>query len=283
MSSTYVAMFEELGLLDAVVGVDELDFIYSPALRERAEAGLITEIGGGNLVNVEAAIALDPDIIFSYGSGSSDYDAYPVLEQAGLIVALNGDYVEASPLGRSEWLKFIAAFFNAEEQANDLFSQIAEDYTALRDVVGAPEDRPTVMVNGLFGDTWYVAGGQSYIARLIADAGGDYLWADDPSTGGVPLSLEAVVERAQDADIWLNPNFWLSLADGFAEDERYAAFAPFESGNVFNNVAQITDLGGNNYYEAGTLHPERILADMIFIFHPELLPDHALNFYVRLR
>jgi iron complex transport system substrate-binding protein len=283
MSTTYIPHFVELGLLDSLVGVDEFDFIYSPEVRERIDAGEIVEIGGDATVNVEQTLDLDPDVIFTYGLGTPDYDAHPVLLNAGLNVVLNGDYMETTPLGRAEWVKFTSLFFNAEAAANALFEDIATTYSDLSELAASVEERPSVMVNGMYGDTWYVAGGNSFMAALIADAGGDYLWAEDESTGGLPLSFEAVLDRALAAEVWLNPNFWLSLDDGLAEDERYAEFAPFQKGQVFNNVAQVTPTGGNNFGEAGVLHPEELLADLITIFHPDLLPDHALIYYVQLQ
>jgi iron complex transport system substrate-binding protein len=280
MSTTYLPHFAELGLLEQLVGVDEFDYVYNPDIRERIDAGDLVEIGGGSTVNVELVLDLAPDLIMTYGLGSPDYDAHPVLLDAGLNVALNSDYMETSPLGRAEWIKFTGMFFNHEAEANAFFDGVAERYNELASQAAEIEDRPTVLVNGLFADTWFVAGGDSYTARLIEDAGGDYLWSDDESSGGLPLSFEAVLERGQNADVWLNPNFWLSLDDGLAEDERYAEFTAFQNGSVYNNNLRTNDLGYNDYSESGVVNPDRLLADLIAIFHPELLPDHEV-FYFR--
>jgi iron complex transport system substrate-binding protein len=279
MSTTYLPHFVELGLLDALIGTDEFDFVYSPAVRERIDAGEIAEVGGGSFVDVELLLSLEPDVVFTYGIGSADYDAHPALIAAGIPTVLNGDYMETSPLGRAEWVKFTSLFFNAEAQANALFDEIETAYTDLAAQAGAEAERPSVLVNAMYGDTWYVSGGASYMAQLINDAGGDYLWADDDSTGGLALSFEAVLDRGEAADVWLNPNFWLSLADGLNEDERYAAFEAFDTRRVYNNIARVTPLGGNDALETAVLHPEQMLADLIAIFHPALLPDHEFRFY----
>jgi len=282
MSTTYLPHFVELGLLDALVAVDEFDFVYSPDVRALFDSGDVPEVGGGSFVDVERVLELDPDVVFTYGIGSPDYDAHPALLAAGIPTVLNGDYMETTPLGRAEWVKFTSLFFNAEAEAEALFSGIETAYDDLAAQAAGAEDRPSVLVNAMYGDTWYVSGGNSYQARLIADAGGEYLWADDESTGGLPLSFEAVLERGADADVWINPNFWFSLADGLAEDQRYSAFAAFEDGAVYNNVARVTELGGNDILETGVLHPEGVLADLIAIFHPDVLPDHALTYYLAL-
>jgi iron complex transport system substrate-binding protein len=279
MSTTYVPHFAELNLLDHVAGVDEYDFIYNPDVRAMIDAGELVEVGGGSAVNVELVLDLDPDLIVTYGLGSPDYDAHLVLLDAGLNVALNSDYMETSPLGRAEWIKFTAMFFNREADANAFFDGVATRYNELLAQVGEIEDRPTVLVNGIYSDTWFVAGGGSYTAQLIEDAGGAYLWSDDESTGGLPLSFEAVLERGQDADYWINPNFWFSLADGLAEDERYAEFEAFQNGGVYNNNARMNEFGGNDYLESGVVNPDLLLADLVAIFHPELLPEHELFYY----
>lgn len=282
LSATYAPHFVELDLLDALIAVDEADNLYNPAIRERIEAGQIAEIGGGSAINVELALDLAPQVIFTYGSGFPEYDAHPVLAEAGLTPVINGDFNETTPLGRAEWIKFTAAFFNREAEANAIFEPIVERYTELAALTADVTERPTVLVNAMFMGTWYVSGGASYAARLIADAGGDYVFADDPNTGGVPLSFEAVLEAAQDADIWINTNMWRSLADGLAEDERYAEFAAFANGQVYNYYKRSNEVGANDYFESGGLYVDVLLADLIAIFHPDLLPDHELYYYERL-
>lgn len=283
MSTTYIPHFVDLDLVDRLVATDETDFIYSPEVRERIDAGEIAEIGGSSAVNVELTLDLEPDIIFTYGSGFPEYDAHPALLAAGLNVALNGDYMEETPLGRAEWIKFTAAFFNREAEANAVFDAQVEQYTRLADLAASVEQRPTVLVNAMYSGTWYVSGGGSFIAQMIDDAGGSYLFADEPAAGGIPLDFEVVLDRAQDADFWLNPNFWYSLADGLAEDERYAEFDAFQNDRVFNSVARTLPTGANDYFERGATHPELILADLIAIFHPDLLPDHDLMYFVQLQ
>ena len=279
MSTTYLPHFVELGLLDQLVAVDEFDFVYSPEIHDQIDAGMMVEVGGGSAVNVEQVLDLEPDLIMTYGLGSPDYDAHPALLAAGLNVALNSDYMETSPLGRAEWIKFTAAFFNREAEAHAFFDGVAERYNELSALAADAEERPTVLVNAMYGDTWFMSGGDSYIAQLIADAGGAYLWADDESTGGLPLSFEAVLERAQEADYWLDPNFWRSLDEGLAEDARYAEFAAFENARVYNNNLRMGELGANDYSEGGVVNPDQVLADLIAIFHPELLPDHEMVYF----
>lgn len=283
MSTTYLPALVELDVLDTLVALDEFDYAYSPEVRELIDAGDIVEVGGSSMVNVEQVLDLDPDLVMTYGIGSSDYDAHPVLTAAGIPVALIGDFNDTTPLGRAEWVKFIAAFYNLEGDANAFFDEVVTNYNDLAALTADVEIRPSVMVNAMFGDTWYASGGRSYAAQLIEDAGGAYVWDNDTSTGGLALSFESVLDTAQNADVWLNPNFWFTLADGLAEDERYAEFAAFENGQVYNNIARVTPLGGNDAGELGAARPDLVLADLVAILHPELLPDHELYFYQQLQ
>lgn len=282
MSTTQLPHLNELDLLDRLIGVDNFRFINTPAVVQKIEAGELVEIGGGSEVNVEQAIDLDPDLIMTYGVGNPENDAHPKLIEAGLQVALNSEYMETSPLGRAEWIKFTGAFFNQEAAATAVYDNIAERYNEIAAQARDVSDKPPVFTGAPFQGTWSMPGGNSYVARLLADAGADYLWANDDSTGSQQLSFEAVFERAQDANFWLNTSSWQSLADGLAADERFAEFSAFQNGNVFNNNVRLNENGGNDYWETGVTNPHLVLADLIKIFHPELLPDHELYFYQQL-
>lgn len=282
MSTTQLPHLAELDLVDRLVGVDNLARISTPAVAARAEAGELRELGGGAEVNVEQALELAPGLIMTYGVGDPQYDAHPKLLEAGLKVALNAEYLESSPLGQAEWIKFTATFFNREAAATVFFDQLAARYTGLARQARAATGKPTVMVGTPYQGTWFIPGGKSFPAQLLADAGAQYLWADDTSAGSLQLGFEAVYERAAEAEYWLNTDTWQSLDDGRAADARFGEFAAFKSGKVFNNDARVGAGGGNDYYETGVTRPDLVLADMIKIFHPELLPDHELFFYRQL-
>jgi iron complex transport system substrate-binding protein len=284
MSTTYLPPLDLLGVTDTIVGMDEFDYANNPNVRERIDSGEVTEIGSGTGVNVEALLELEPELIMTQSSGFPDYDAAPILVNAGLPVVINGDWVDTTPLGRAEWVKFTALFYNGEAVANDAFNGVIERYDALAELAADVETRPTVFTGSAYGDSWYMAGGGSYAAQLLRDAGAAYVNADDTSTGGLPLDFETAYDVALEADFWLNPDqsLWFTLDDVTATDPRYADFAAFQSGNIYNNNAAVNEFGGSDYYESGLSNPDVVLADLITIFHPELLPDHELVYYQRL-
>ncbi len=281
LSTTYIPALESLGLLDKLVGMDSYLWTTNEAVRARIDAGEIAEVGSGSTINVEQVLDLDPGLVLAYGIGIPDYDAHPVLLDAGIPTALDGDFVEQNPLGRTEWMKFIALFFNKEAEAQAQFDQIVNEYQRVAALAADVAEKPTVLVGSVYNGTWYVAGGKSYTAKLLADAGSAYLWADDESVGSLPLDFEAVFEKAHDAEFWVNPDnaFWFTIEDVLASDERYGDFAPVQNGRLYNNNAIVNENGGNAFYESGAAHPEVILKDLVKIFHPDLLPDHELVYY----
>lgn len=283
MSTTYLPGIQELGVLDRVVGVDTTAFTTNQTVVEGVAAGNIVEIGSGAQVNVEAAIDLDPDLIMTYGSGSADFDSEPKLREAGLDVVLNAEFLETSPLGRAEWVDYLALFYNEEAASEAWFDGVVTAYTDLQELAATAETQPTVFTDTPFEGTWYMAGGGSFAAQLLADAGANYVYANDEQTGSLFLDFETVLNDASEADYWLNVGFYGSLDDLSGADGRFAEFAPYQNNQVFNNDAKMTDNGGNDYFEGAVIRPDLVLADLIAIFHPELLPDHELIYYRQLQ
>lgn len=283
MSTTYLPFLEQLGVLDRLVGVDDTTYISNPTVAQMAADGKLAIIGTGATVNVEKALDLQPDLIMTYASGAPDYDSHPKLLEAGLKVVLNGEWLDTSPLGRAEWGKYIALFVNKEATAEETFNKVAENYDRLAALAGSATQTPSVLMATDYQGTWYMPGGQSFVARYLKDAGATYPWADDASTGSLPLAFEEIYDKAKDADAWLNLGYVNSLEELKGMDARYADFAAFKSGAVWNNSKRMTANGGNDYYESGVARPDELLADMIAILHPDLLPDRELVYYVQLK
>lgn len=284
LSTTYLPHLIELGELDSLLGVDSDSYIFTttPEVIELINQEKLANVGLGANINLEIMLDLSPDLVIAYALGLPEYDAHPLLLDSGIHVALNAEYLENTPLGQAEWIKFTALFFNKEALGNEYFNALVAQYETLTALTEAVESRPTVFAGVPFDGSWYVPGGQSYVAQLFDDAGADYLWKDEESAGGVQMDFEAVLEKAQKADFWLNVGFWNSLDDGLAEDERYAEFSAFQNGQVYNNNARRSESGGSDYYESAVIHPDVLLADLIHIFHPDLLPDHTLYYYQKL-
>ena len=286
LSTTQTPALSQLGLLERLFGVDSAFYISTPEVVQMVEDGQVAELGFGAQINIELVLSLEPELVISYGY-NPDTDAHPILLDAGIFTALDASWRELSPLGRAEWLKFTALFYNLEARATGLYDQIADEYEKARHLAaGVPQsDRPDLLINSFLGyaDAWFIPGDDTYVGRLISDAGGRLLLAEAGSAASRGLSFEVVYEGGLAADIWLVETFGIrSAADLLALDSRFGDFAAFQAGNVWNNNADENANGGNNYYEWGVTNPHLILQDLVAILHPELLPDHQFVFYQRL-
>ena len=284
LSTTQLPALSQLGLLDRLAGVDSGFYISTPEVIAMIADGQVAEVGFGNQVNIELVLELEPQLVMSYGFNPAS-DAHPLLLEAGVFTALDASWRELSPLGRAEWLKFIALFYNEEERANEIYADIVAQYQAVKDSAALAEDRPTVLINSFLGyaDAWYIPGEDTYVGQLIRDAGGDLLLAQAGSASSQGLGFEAVYEGGLDADIWLVETFGVySGADLLALDSRFGDFAAFQSGDLWNNNRDENANGGNNYYEWGVTNPHLVLADLLAILHPELKPNHEFAFYQQL-
>jgi iron complex transport system substrate-binding protein len=291
MSTTYLPPLVEMGLVDHLIGLDSFLYVNTAEIVEKIETGDLIEVGYGPAVNVEMILDADPSLVM-VGSGSSrEWDAHPVLLEAGVFIAMNGDWIEQSPLGRAEWLKFPALFYSTEAEANALYGEVTDGYESLATLVADMPDseKPVVLWNSYssWSEAWDIPGSDSYSRQLLQDAGATVVMGDDPQVQGlsgiVPFDFEIVYEAGLEADVWFPSAFmWYGLSDALAADERYVDFAAFQNNAVYNNNARENANGGNEYYETGATNPHVLLADLIYILHPEQLPDHELVYFRKL-
>lgn len=281
LSSLHVALTDFLGADDVLVGLGSLQYASAPRVRQRIAAGRIVAVGQDKELANEVIIAQHPDLVMSTGWPGESRARYQTLAAAGIPVLLNSEWVETTPLGRAEWVKVLAALLDKEDLVNQKFGQVARDYQRLAALGRRAARRPRVVVGLPFKDVWYVPAAGNYLAQFLRDAGTTYAWDKTPaaSGGSLALSFEAVAPVALAADYWLQTGTATSLADLLAQDARYAAFAPVRAGRVYNNNRRTNAQGSNDYWESGAVRPDLVLADMLRIVHPGLLPAGPLTYY----
>ncbi len=279
-----IAHLGDLGLLERIVGVENPDYIYNSEVLARLESGDVARVGGGPELDLERVVALQPDLVFVSALGP-DEAALRRLSSAGIPVVLLSDWREQSPLGRAEWLKLFGTLFNRGQEAEEIFAERAERYEQLQALTALLPDnqRPSIMANGPWQGSWPTPAGDSYIARLFGDAGGSYLWDDIPGTGSHFLDLESILARAAQAEYWFNLNYdWNTMADVVQADPRLARFQAFQNGRMYHHNARERDSGANDFWESGAGRPDLVLADLVHIMHPDLLPEHSPVYYQKL-
>jgi iron complex transport system substrate-binding protein len=280
-STTHIPLLDYLGATDALIGFPTTDYISSEKMRKRVDDGLVTDLGIDKGMNIELLFSIKPQLVMSY-TMTSDLGQSKKIKELGIPVIFNAEYLEKHPLGRAEWIKFMALLLGKEKEADSVFKRIEQDYLATQKLVENVKTKPTVLSGIVYGDAWFMPGGNNYAARLFADAGTRYLWSDTESTGFLELSFESVYEKAKRADLWIGVGSFNSLAEIQAAESRYSLFTPFREKHVYTYNARKGAKGGSEFLELGYLRPDLILKDLVKIGHPDLLPNHTLFFHKRL-
>lgn len=283
LSTTHFVPLQRLGVLDRLIGISNFKDVTTPAVIEKVQANQLTEVGNAGGLNLEKIVELSPDLVTTFGTGNPKQDAHPKLLEAGIKVAIIAEYMESTPLGRAEWIKFLALFFNKEAEAEQSFAKTRQRYQAIAARTKAAKIKPTVFSGFDRKGTWYIPGGDSYAAKFFKDAGANYLWANQRSPGSLQLNFEQVYDRAAPAQFWIIGSQSIKTRqDLITADSRYQGFAAVQSNHLFSPTAKVNAQGGNDYWQSGTANPDLILADLVKIFHPELVPDHQFVYYRQL-
>ncbi len=282
MSSIYTTMIAQLKCEDKIIAIDNVDYYNNPFIQEQLKKGSIIELSKGPQIDIEKTIALQPDLFLTFGMGSPKDDVDKKLVQSSMPIAVSIDHLEETPLARAEWIKFFAYFFNKESLADSLFQITEKKYKDLKILAKTSTHKPSVLTEIKYGDAWYIPAGKSFIAHLIEDAGGDYFWKEDTKTGSSAQSFETVYAKAKDCDIWINLYNLNSKKELLSYDERYGLFKACKNNQLYNNNKTQNALGYSNYWETGITNPDEVLADLIAIFSPTLIPNHTFNYYKKL-
>jgi len=263
-SSVHAAALKEIGALDAVKGIAEAQYFTIPEIKAGLADGSIVDIGSPSSPSTEKIVELNPDAIMaSVYNGMS----LPDLSGFGVKYLKLADNLEPTPLGRAEWIRLLGMLTGKEAKADSIIKSVSEKYTELKALVSKAVSHPKVITDNLYQGVWYLPAGESYQARMIRDAGASYPWADTKGGGSLTLSIEEVIDKGADAKYWIYKSFGSDLSRDILlkEDSRYSQFSAVNNGGVWYSNTAVSNL-----FEEFPFHPERLLADYIAIFHPEL-------------
>ena len=271
-SSVHTSLMGELGALEAVRGVVDKQYFIDSAIVDGVAAGKIADCGNSMNPTVEKVIDMQPDAILLSPYQDASYGQIAKLD---IPIIECADYLEFDPLGRAEWVKFYGELFGKREEADSLYNAVVNAYNDVKQKASAAKSRPTVVTEMVISGVWNVPGGQSYMARILNDAGGRYLWADDKNTGSLALDFNQVLAVAQDADYWFikwtNITTLKDLQGAFDLNKEMAAFK--------NKHVYVCDTDKTRFFDRIPFHPEVILREFAAILHPELFPDYRNQMY----
>lgn len=281
-STTHIPSLEMLGVENTLLGFPNTNYISSEKTRALIDAKKVKEIGLNQNLNTEVLIDLHPEVIVGYSIDDNNKD-YSNLQKSGLKVVFNGDWTEQSPLGKAEWIKFFGALYDLDEKANSEFEKVEKEYKNALALANTTKSFPTVFSGAIYQDQWYLPGGKSWGALFLKDAGAKYLWDETSETGSLSLSFETVLEKAENADFWIGPAQFNSLKEMAEANPNYKYFKAFKNKKVYSFSNKKGKTGGVLYYELAPNRPDLILKDLIKIMHPEVLKDHELVFFEKLK
>jgi iron complex transport system substrate-binding protein len=280
-STTHIPSLDMLGVSTSLVGFPNLDYISSEMIRKRIDEGMVRELGSNETMNTEVLIELNPDIVVGFAVEGAN-STLSTIKKTGIPVLYNADWTEISPLGKAEWIKFFGILFDKQKEADSIFTMIETNYLKAKEVAQGSDHRPTILSGAMYKDIWYMPYGNSWAGEFIKDAYGDYIWKNSRGSGSLAMNIETVLERGQQADIWIGPDKYSSLKSLNQAHPVYSRFKAYTDGQVYSFTSKRGQTGGILYYELGPNRPDIILKDLIKIIHPELLPDHQLYFFSKL-
>ena len=288
-TAPHCQLMYELGCKNAITGVCDKDYINIPNIKERVKLSdgkastsdtdkVIIDCGSSMQPDMERIIALKPEGLLispfenSGGYGKLDKLHIPIIETA--------DYMETSPLGRAEWMKFYGLLFKSEERSDSLFSSIEKEYLALKAEAAKLPQGLSILTERKMGSVWYVPGGKSTMGILLKDANAKYIFADDTHSGSLAYGPERILSKGTQIDVWAFKYFGgkaLSKNDLLAEYEGYKVLKAFNSNSIYQ-----VDTSTQPYFELTSFHPEILLREFIILAHPKATQFGKLRFYQHL-
>jgi iron complex transport system substrate-binding protein len=283
LSTTHIGFISCLNETGSIVGVSGKNFVANENLQDKIRQDQLPDVGYDENLNFELILKLKPDLVFAYGVSGSITNTVRKLNEMGIPTILIAEYLEEEPMAKMEWVKVFGALYDRSRIADEKFDTADRKYQHLRYIAAGAKNKPAVLLGLPWRGNWFISGGRSYVARLIEDAGGEYIFKQLDFKDSRPVALEQVYERALGADFWLNTGDALGKKDLFSVDDRFRNLPCIKRDQIFNNNNRITSAGGNDIFESGVAEPEIILSDLIYILHPQLLPSHQLKYYRKLQ
>jgi iron complex transport system substrate-binding protein len=281
-STTHIPMIELLDEEKTIIGFPFSKYISSKKTRKRIDSGFIKELGKENALNTEILIDLQPELIVGFSVSGAD-KSLSVIEKTGIPVIYNGDWLEQTPLGRAEWIKFFGILFNKEKQADSIFNCIERNYNDAKKLVQKNNIQPKVLSGAMMSkDIWNLPAGESFVAQFFKDANFNYYWKKTKGKGSLSLSFESVLDKAQEADLWINPGYFSTKEQILSNNQLYKKFKAFKNDNIYSTSLKKGKTGGIIYYELAATRPDLVLKDLIKIGSPSLLPKYKFTFFEKI-
>jgi len=282
-STTHIPMVELLNKETTIVGFANTKYVSSEKTSALIAVGKIKEIGKESSLNTEVILDLKPEIVIGF-SVSAANKSLTTLQKSGIPVLYNGDWLEETPLGRAEWIKFFGVLFDKEKQADSIFKVIEANYLKAKNSALKATTKPTILSGAIMSkDIWNLPAGNSFVAQFLKESNTNYLWNNSKGKGSLSLSFESVFEKGKDADFWIAPGYFSSKEQLLQSNQIYTEFEAFKNNKIYTPSTKKGKTGGVLYYELAPVRPDLVLKDLIKITHPNLLPNYTLTFFEKMQ
>ena len=282
-STTHIPMIELLECENKIVGFPHTKYVSSERTRKLIDSGLITEIGKEASLNTEILLDLQPDLVVGF-SVSSINKVFKTIEKAGIPVMMHGGWLEETPLGRAEWIKFFGLLLNKEKEADSIFNTIENNYVTAKKIASNSNKQPTILSGAIMNsEVWNLPAGESFVAQYLQDANLNYLWKDTKGRGSLSLSIESVLDKAKHADFWISPGYFNTKEQLLQSNTNYSEFSAFKNDKIYTPNLKTGSTGGTIYFELAPVRPDLVLKDIIKITQPELLPNYKTTFFEKMK
>ena len=274
-TSVHASLLCDLHSEKSLVGVCDAEYIMRPEVLEDLKTGKIADLGSAMQPDMERLVGAKGEALLV---SPFQNNTFGVLEDLNIPIIECADYMERSPLGRAEWMRFYGRLFGEEVRADSLFAEVEKRYLDIKEKAGRANHRPRLMIDTQLGSVWFVPGGNSTMGRIYEDAGADYIFSYLDESGSVSLSFETVYAKAADADIWImkygSPQDYTyeTLRN---DDRRYADFRPWKQRRVFGCNTSRTP-----FYDDVPFHPDVFLKEVLRVCHPELCDTDFVPCYI---
>jgi len=262
MMANNIGFFSALNLQDNIIAVSRFKYIYDSILNSKIAADMLIEVGDMVSINKELVYSSSPDYIISSGFQTTYADL--IWLPSNIKALITYEWLEKHPLATLEWIKVYGALFGEYEKSEKYFSQLKNNYTSLKNE-NVSDSKNSILSGSLYGDIWYTPGGESYKGVLYADANIAYHFADDTTTGSIPLSIEEVINYQNDADFWCSSLEVKSLKDLKKMNPIYKEFNCVKKGRVYLSNKLMNNKNINGFWEQYQVRPDLYLNDMISI------------------
>lgn len=281
LNASMVGYISELEAENLIVGVSSPEYIYSEKIQNLIKEGKIQNVGSDQKYDVEKIISLKPDAIFTNHIASFD-NTYELLKNNGIQVVFLDEYMEQQPLEKTAYIKLFGEFLGKEKEAGAKYQEIEKSYNELKQLALKAKEKPVVLANEMYGNVWYLPGGNTSVAHYIADANASYIMKDNKDEKSLTMSFEEVFAKTNHVQYWVNAGSYASKKEMQKVNPLYEKLEVFNKGRVYTLSGKERQRA-NDFFESGAVRADLILKDYIKIFHPELLPNYQLTYMKELQ